>query len=139
MGEYIKNRMTYFLCSTSWKFCKNIAKRTHLGGVFEKQLSNVLSPHRLHVYAKFGVIALMICENVVWTSQTGGRADITKSIYLVALIKNIYTLECRTCWITNSLSQMKYYFNKWQFYDFKKLLQIINAIIRNISQTTWAS
>ena len=37
-------------------------------------------------------VALKMSENLVWTWQTDGQTDMAKSIFLVALIKNIYTL-----------------------------------------------
>ena len=62
--------------------------------VIKKLFNSVLSAHRLRDSAKFGVCSFYGVREMLsgHDIQTDRRMDMAKSIFLVMLIKNIYTL-----------------------------------------------
>ena len=64
-----------------------------LGGVSKKPLNRILFAYRPHDYADYESVALMVSEKHcldMTDRQTDEQTDMAKSIFLVALIKNIY-------------------------------------------------
>ena len=64
------------------------------GESYQKSFNIILSAHRRRVYAKFGVYSSYGVRETLsgHDRYTDGRKDMAKSIFLIALIKNIYTL-----------------------------------------------
>ena len=72
--------------------------------VNQKLFNCVLSAHRLHICAKFGVCSTYDLRETLSRhadrrtgTGTNGRTDVAKSIFLIALMKNIYTIQGLTC------------------------------------------